>query len=339
MCLWYNIPAMNAQINDTSRRTPGLISSLTSGFNLAANHVQLILLPVLIDLILWFGPRIRIQKLLSPLITDLYQTVTSYDMEGFATITESSRQLWMSVLDSFNILNLLRTYPIGVPSLMAGQGSLASPLGSPLILEIPNWGFLFLSYIVVLMVGSFLGVYYFSEISRFGMNPRPAFSIQQVIRYYLQIVLFSLILLLALVIIGVPMLFLLSILLVINPFLMQLGTILIGFTLLWLLIPLIFSTHGIFTYQNNILAAMLNSARLVRFFLPTTGFFIIAVILISEGLDIIWMFPPDSSWMTMIGIIGHAFISTGLVASSFSFFREGMTCLNRYTASKNRNIA
>jgi hypothetical protein len=123
--------------------------------------------------------------------------------------------------------------------------------------------------------------------------------------------------------------FILSFFSFLNPVLMQFGLIFIGFTLLWLLMPLFFSTHGIFAFQDNLLAGMLNSARIVRYFLPATGFFIVAAILISEGLDVIWMFPPEDSWMTLVGIAGHAFIATSLVASSFAFYRQGITFINQ----------
>jgi uncharacterized membrane protein YdcZ (DUF606 family) len=63
---------------------------------------------------------------------------------------------------------------------------------------------------------------------------------------------------------------------------------------------------------------------LVRFFLPGTGFFLLIALIISQGLDLLWSSPPTSSWLTLVGIFGHAFIYSALFAASFVYYRRGM---------------
>jgi hypothetical protein len=46
------------------------------------------------------------------------------------------------------------------------------------------------------------------------------------------------------------------------------------------------------------------------------------ILLISQGLDLLWQVPPQTSWFTLIGLIGHAFIVTGLLAASFVYYRD-----------------
>jgi hypothetical protein len=46
------------------------------------------------------------------------------------------------------------------------------------------------------------------------------------------------------------------------------------------------------------------------------------VMLLSKGLDLLWLAPPETSWMTLVGVVGHAFITTGLLASSFIYYRD-----------------
>jgi len=254
----------------------------------------------------------------------------SMELPEFQEISEASRELWQVVLEYFNALSMLRTYPIGVPSLMAGRSSLNTPIGSAMLWEIPSIGFFVFLAFVIILLGIGFGVYYFSEIARFGATPRPPFSLQQILQQYLKILMFSLIFFVGIGIVCIPLIFIVSLLSLVNPMLMQMGMIFIGLTILWLVMPLIFSIHGIFAYQNNFMTAMLNSARMVRYFLPATGFFLVSVILISEGLDVIWLFPAEDSWMTLVGISGHAFIATSLVASSFSFYRQGISILSHY---------
>ena len=69
---------------------------------------------------------------------------------------------------------------------------------------------------------------------------------------------------------------------------------------------------------------MLLSLRLVRFFLPGAGLFILVSALISEGLNMLWTLPEANTWLTMVGIGGHAFIVTALIMASFIYYRDGL---------------
>jgi ABC-type transporter Mla maintaining outer membrane lipid asymmetry permease subunit MlaE len=68
----------------------------------------------------------------------------------------------------------------------------------------------------------------------------------------------------------------------------------------------------------------------VRFILPGTGMFVLSVLVISQGLDVLWSAPPLTSWMMLIGIGGHAFIATGLLAASFVYYRDAMRFVQEF---------
>jgi len=36
----------------------------------------------------------------------------------------------------------------------------------------------------------------------------------------------------------------------------------------------------------------------------------------------LWKAPPVTSWLTLVGVGGHAFISTALLAASFVYYRD-----------------
>jgi uncharacterized membrane protein YdcZ (DUF606 family) len=61
---------------------------------------------------------------------------------------------------------------------------------------------------------------------------------------------------------------------------------------------------------------------MARFTLPTSGLFVLSVILLTTGLNYLWSVPPDDSWMLLVGIAGHAFITTALLAASFVYYRD-----------------
>jgi hypothetical protein len=39
-------------------------------------------------------------------------------------------------------------------------------------------------------------------------------------------------------------------------------------------------------------------------------------------LNYLWTIPANDSWLTLVGILGHAFIMTALLASSFVYYRD-----------------
>ena len=61
---------------------------------------------------------------------------------------------------------------------------------------------------------------------------------------------------------------------------------------------------------------------LTRMTLPTTSFFFLSVLVLSEGMNILWRVPPENSWLTLLGVAGHAFITSALLAASFVYYRD-----------------
>jgi len=62
------------------------------------------------------------------------------------------------------------------------------------------------------------------------------------------------------------------------------------------------------------------------------GWFALIAIVISQGMDLIWLIPSADNWMALVGIFGHAFISTGLLAASFIFYRDMSTWVDEALA-------
>jgi hypothetical protein len=88
----------------------------------------------------------------------------------------------------------------------------------------------------------------------------------------------------------------------------------------WLILPLAFSPQGILYISTACLIG--GQLRLIRKTLPTSVLFILAAFFLSKGLDLLWMAPGESSWLTLVGIAGHAFVTTGLLSASFVYYRD-----------------
>ena len=318
---------METQANINKISPPGLFRSIISGFNAIANNIYIILFPIGVDLILWFGPKIRIFDLIKPIITEVNELITTIGTSEMTDILETGSKMWNDVIENYNMLSVLRTYPIGIPSLLAPLGIVDNPLIKPSYYEINSIGMAMGTWLLISLIGIAIGALFFNRIAITSAED-VSFSFKKLISQIIQSLFLTLLLILLVVIISIPTGFLISLISLISPAIAQISVFVITIFLLWMLLPLIFSPHGIFAYQQNAFTSLITSFRLVRFFLPGTGFFLLIALLISEGMDVIWRMPPLESWMSLIGIVGHSFISTALLAASFFYYRGGMKWMN-----------
>ncbi len=289
-----------------------------------ANHIYILLLPIALDLYLWFGPHLRIKSLMEPLLLEMQKQFTAFSQVQMGEAIEVAQQVWIDVLDRFNLFSLVRSYPVGVFSLFSNTPPSETPLGIPAFIEVPTLGGAFLYWLVLSMIGLLLGTIFFREIARWTGQGLLDHHLRPASWHYTQTLLLTLVLMVFVIFLTIPLLLLFSFVTLVSPMLAQIVLFIISIFLLWLLVPMVFSPHGIYFNQQTALASLLTSVRLVRFHLPGTGLFIMLIFLIGEGLNVIWRFPPASSWMAIIGVLGHAFISTALLAASFIYYRNGL---------------
>jgi hypothetical protein len=139
---------------------------------------------------------------------------------------------------------------------------------------------------------------------------------------------------LAVIVLGIPLLCLLSMTAFFLPSLGSFPLLIIGSLLVWLLLPLVFSPHGIFFGELKAIRSIVLSLRFVRRIMTPVSMFLIIIILLSFGLDSLWATPPTNSWMLLIGIFGHGFISSGLLAATFVFYRDGLKWFDEISRKK-----
>jgi hypothetical protein len=92
--------------------------------------------------------------------------------------------------------------------------------------------------------------------------------------------------------------------------------------LIWLVVPLFFSPHGVVVHRSALWVAILDSIRITRLTLPSTSLLMLIFVVLSEGLGIVWNLPAENSWWLLVGILGHAFIATSLLAASFVYYHD-----------------
>jgi hypothetical protein len=309
---------------------PRLFPSFAHGFNTVASNIYLIIIPVVLDLLLWFGPHLRLKSLVLPWILEAIQTVRESGTPQASEMLVGMDEIWKLFLERYNLLSSISTFPLGIPSLMASYSPLLTPIGNAPVQEITSPLLVPLFWVLFSVFGFALGSIYFSLLANaFRKNPAETapspFHIRTLIWQTTQMVFLVLLLTLLLIIIMLPTLVISSVLVLLSPVLSWIVVLAMTFLAVWLMIPLIFTPHGIFSMRQNVIQSALTSVRLVRQVLPGTGLFILLSIILYQGLGVLWRIPPETSWMALVGIFGHAFISTSVVASSFVYYLNCFT--------------
>jgi hypothetical protein len=295
---------------------PGLVTTLARGFDSVANHVLVILPPILLDLFLWLGPHLRMKGFLQPIIASLPDAAASMPA-GMPDIATTQKTM-LDFASRFNLFMLLRTFPVGLTSLLGVEMPQQNPIGTPLGVDagsffgVAGWSLL------IVLLGWIAGGLYYYWVSRVAVRPEAA----SLVKSLAQTVFLSVIWAGLLLVFGLPALMLIEVIFLFSPLLGQFLLIAGGIALIWMIMPIFFSAHGIFTLQLDAFRAILNSLRMVRFTLPNTGLFLLAFLLINQGLNFLWTTPVERSWWMLVGIAGHAFVSTALLAASFIYYRD-----------------
>lgn len=304
--------------SDFKIEKPSIIQALLSGFNTIANKPDLILIPVILDLFLWFGPAWRIDRIFTPFINGLSNFPGSDSNEIAAALKNYQANL-ADILANFNLATSLRTLPIGVPSLMVSKPSFINPLGHPYTFSLES-NLQFIGFwLFFLLAGFFLGSLYFQNITKQIITLHDN-TTKSLVEAFLQIILMPVLLLIIMIVLTIPLLILVTLVTMISPAVSQFILLLAGVFIVWAVMPLIFTPHGIFLYKQNLFAAMITSIKVVRLSMSKTAWFIMFSILMVEGLNYLWRSPNVDNWFLIVGILGHAFIVSAVIAASFHYF-------------------
>src|SRR6266508_1495897 len=156
---------MYEQKLETLPPPPGVLGSLKAGFDVVSSNVLLILIPFVLDLFLWLGPRLGVSKVMGPIYGSIFEQVrrgltSPDDIKRLITF----RDLFNEGLERFNLVSLtsrLQTFPIGISSLLAKTMPMDSPLGNQNMMQASS-SLAVLAYMFVLVLfGWLIGGLYF----------------------------------------------------------------------------------------------------------------------------------------------------------------------------------
>jgi hypothetical protein len=312
---------MEAPKSETLPPPPSVINAIRAGFDTVTVHLTAILLPLALDLFLWLGPRLNVEK-----VTMVYLKMYR-EMAGNLNLPSEPVQQFLKMATAFwqdfNLFSALSTFPIGISSLVRGLQPADNPLGAPHLLMVTSTGGMLGWMFLFVLAGWLVGAVYFRWVASLALPQGQKISLSVLFQSFSLSALYMILLF----VIGMPLMLFLFMMFAISPILGQGLFLFLGFISIWVVVPLYFAGHGIFLRGQNLFASILSGIRLARFTLPTSSLFVLLALVISTGLDYLWSIPKSNSWMLAVGIFGHAFITTALLAASFIYYRDTTTWL------------
>lgn len=324
----------------------GVIGCLTAGFEMVGRNLLVVTLPVALDLFLWLGPRISVGPLVQAVV-HLLNTQASADPDTAHQVAQAT-SLLEQFGTQFNLLSVISGIPmLQIPSLLARRASGGgSPLGDPRVLSLSSFLALIPWWVALVLVGLLLGFLYLNEVAhqvrttgaRSGGNEAETTeggrvsednSLRASVWKFLRFVLFAL----GLLIIGSAVVPLWLLVVALGTAIAQpLGIVLwvtgVGF-IGYAALHLIFVVPSLLVGERRLLRAIGESVLLTRANLFSVFGLVILAMVIYEGLGYAWALPVNDSWALLVGIVGNAFVATGLTSSAFVFYRDRLAIARR----------
>ena len=256
---------MNTSIETGAITPPRLFSSLKAGFDAVASHISLILFPIALDALLWLGQHLGIKTWLAPIVESYFKISALTGPADLQEFLNASHTSSMTFAENFNLLIFLRSYPLGIPSLISSIQPVESPLGLAPVTSLTSSLASFGMMVLFSLIGILLGAQYFYLVARVANRETDPVSFKVLLSMLWQVLSFSLVFYLVAALVSLPVLLITSVLMMISPDLGIFVMIALVFIAAWISLPLIFSTHGIFTYRQPFRMSLANSIRLGRY--------------------------------------------------------------------------
>ena len=315
----------------------GVLACLTAGFEVVAHHPILVAVPLLLDLFLWLGPRLSVKPILIR-ARDLLTTALTAEGTGLEISQIQWVRLWLDqMMEQFNLFAALRPGPvIGVPSLMSspmllmeeGGASWPLPYARPEIivssaLAALGWslGLAALGLGLTAIYTRAVGIAVIDDLEYPVDGPDGWIAIwQRLLGFVLSLLLFFI------PVGGIAALFVGVVGLISGYIAQVLLMTLISFAFFFLF-HLLFVVPGIVQLRRQALQAIRESILLTQGNILSVAGLILLILVVSDGLNVVWRLPEPSSWTMAVGIIGHAFVSAALTATLFVFYHERLGLL------------
>jgi hypothetical protein len=308
------------QKQEQTTALPSIWNTLAAGFELTTRNPWLLIVPVLLDVFLWLGPRLSFGPLVDQLLAQLPTDTALMD----------PRPLLELVSTRTNMFTYLSVTALGVPALMTGLSPEKTPI-VPQMVEIDSGGTWLLLLMGLTIVGLLLAAIYTTLIAAAVVRTegetmrRSAMAgetLQWIGRTWLRFSGLALLFIVLVVIILLPISLIGAVVALLSQLLATLVLLAAPVILIWVMIFLSFTPQGMVLNRKPFFPSLLDSVRLFQKNLMPALSLLLVVLLTRQLLAWLLLSADDGSWLTLASILGHAFVSTALSAAMFIFYRD-----------------
>lgn len=309
----------------------GVIDILASAFALVARRPWVLVLPIAIDLFLWFGPPITAEAVLKPLFASI-----TLPPEVAADTTQNWAELKRTLETgsvNFNVLSFLTLLALGMPTLVGvlDPASAGLPMRAAWF-SLNNLGTLIALAGGLAVTGILLASVYLQGVAVVVRRETLGGFFARALKAWLNVLAFIVLGMLAFMVLLVPfiMLALLASLLnqTLGAFVLISGMVLI----LWFALYLAFAIPAIFVGGLNVRQAALHSIAIFRFNGRSALGLLFLVYLIQIGFAVVWDLLVINPWGLAFDIVANAFLGSGLIAALMLFYHDRVEWLARWQA-------
>ncbi|MBV9175263.1 MAG: hypothetical protein JOZ81_34845 [Chloroflexi bacterium] len=305
----------------------GVIETLSAGYAALNRQLWVLLLPVLLNLFLWLGPHVSFSPLVGPLATRASEWTRQVGVgprrglgdPQLQSSIDQTRQWLIAASDEINGFEALVWTPLGVPTLVG------LPSTNEDLAFVSGWADGVALFGACVALGLLVGGVFYGGLADASVGQRggPLSAGRRVPRAVVDVVGLVALLFGVALLLGLPVLLLIAFTALASPPVAVLGTLLLGAGLLYASVHLFFSIPAIFVSNAGPLRAIQRSIAVVRRHLWPSLALMVLTWLILAGMGRVWDLLAvnlQSPYGVVLGILGNAYIASGLVAAGMVFY-------------------
>lgn len=319
-------------------QTTTLIETLSDGYRAVNRRPWLLLVPILLNIYLWFGTPLSF----GPLVTDLNAALrTVQQSPGFPLGDEFRQQSEQQIeslqhVDMRQPLAVLNYVPLTI-YVIGSFGTIGGGFGIPVVqalpqlvseqrqaIEISSYGGAIVAFLLINMVVLMLSTVFLTETAQAVRADHIPFAtwLRRLWSATLAILGYAALIVGLALLVGLPVVFLISLLLLISPPLGALLLLVLMILWFWAAIYLGFTPEAIVVSGVGPLRALHASFNIVRQNFWSTLMFLLLLFVIAVGSGVIWQALSTNAVGSIIAIVCSAYIYCGIVAARMAFYRD-----------------
>lgn len=321
--------------------SPGVIDTLSAGFANVNQIIWVALFPIVLDLFLWKGPQLSIASFAKRVLAE-YSAIAMGQADGDVGVAavdaqqgfEQLRQALEGIASEFNLFSVLAgNGPL--LGMLPGVPSLAILKAAGQVTEVTHPLLILMLFVAFALLSVFLGCVYLGLVAQQVRDGKIDLLrlARSVWRYWLSAVAFAALMLGLAVFAGVPAGLFVTAGFFISPavglVLSSLVSVLLQLSAMLMILYFFFIGDAIVVSEVGPFRAVANSVRIVMRNFGSAMLLILLIFVISFGTLEIWRYLIREPWGSIAGIVGNAYILSGLTAARMLFYRNKLATITQ----------